>query len=897
MRFCKIIYIVILCFFLSSRGLKAQTGNYLSLNGSTNYMLVQDHDDLDIDAGESYTITCQLKTNTFKNSPLIRKRNGTGIGYELITGSTGNYAVNLRSTTATPGTVASTDLMSAGNWHHFAMVINTSDNTCKVYINGVLQLTSTNAAIGAESFANNIDLYIGHNVSQARYFNGQMDDIRFWSKAMTQAEVQADRTNIVNGSQANLIAAWDFENIIGDEVPDVSGNGHNGKLVGYPLAISFSSVPQNMHFYARDSQDSAAVNIEGKVIVAGIDSVKVDFFRDNNYLKTVSQKVNYSSGTAPFNLSGKIKSELAQYKIIVKTVASNGDISNIVSRDKILCGDAFVIMGQSNSHPTRVGETYTNEFLRSFGIQTANTNYATYNPADTLWGAANADQITGVNYFSGPYSVGVWGLVMMDSLMKKFNVPVCIINGGAGSSDIEENLPLANHLDLTSVYGRMLYRVQKSGLQNSIKGLFWHQGEKNANATFANYPTNFNTLYNAWKTDLPNLSRVYVFQTNLNGCYGAASVNQSKMREFQRTLPDVYPDIKVIPSAGIPGMQDGDGNEIPWCHYGLQGYRVMGEMTFYIIAKDLYGYNYSTNSMPPNIVKAFYSKPDHTQLKLVFDNEDLKWPESLGSHHLKDYFYFDETQYGNIVAVTVKSDTLVFDLAGTTTATTISYLPNRNYNGTTQVFAGPYLTNMINVGALTFHNFPIQNFDVVLPVTWLNIDAEKQRDGVLIKWNVAEEINMNEYHIERSNGYDWEKLGVIKAKSVNSAGNTYQFKDIVPLAGVNYYQIKQLDNDGKYSYSKTVTLNFKLSIAGFSVYPNPVEHKIVINISDEVSEKILLFKIISANGQLLRSEDKDIVNNRIVELTDLQSLPQGIHVLNIESLSGKILQTHKIIKK
>ena len=484
--------------------------------------------------------------------------------------------------------------------------------------------------------------------------------------------------------------------------------------------VSFTSIPKDLQFFAKDENNQSTISVVGSVNSPNIASIKVDFYRNNILRNTVSQNLTYNGSSAPFNLSDIITAELAEYKIVVSTIDNTNATQIIATRDQLLAGDAYVIMGQSNSHPTRAGYTFTNEYLRSFGIQTGNTNYDTYNPADITWGNAQANytgtpgtaDATNPTFFAGPYMAGVWGLQMMEDLKNQFQVPICIINGGAGSSTIEQNLPGPDHFDLTTVYGRTMYRAKQAGLQNNIKAIFWHQGEKNADGTFANYPANFDILYNAWKTDLPGMQKVYIFQTNLNDCYGGASVNQARMREWQRTLPQTKTDVSVFPMAGIPGMQTGDGNEIAFCHYGLQGYKTMGSRVAQVVAKEIYGFNDVDNVLPPNITAAAFNS-DRTQITLTFDNNNLVAQAAIGSYNLKDYFYLDGIS-GSVSSLTINANTVVLNLKATSSAQKISYLSNSLYNDNSSVYAGPYLTNSKNIGALTFSDYPLANA-LVLP--------------------------------------------------------------------------------------------------------------------------------------------------------------------------------------
>ncbi|WP_461791684.1 LamG-like jellyroll fold domain-containing protein [Pedobacter sp.] len=213
---------------------KSQSGYNMVFNGTSNYITVSDHNDLDIAAGENYTVTCWIRTSQWKNMPVFRKRDPSGVGYEMTVGSGGAYAINMRSTTNvnTGSTVASYN-MNLNQWYHLAMVVDVVEQNTKTYVNGVLQGTTYNAGIGTLTFENAVDLTIGRSVDQNRYFVGQMDDIRVWNKAFTPAELISDMTTtVVNSATANLLAAWDFENVVGTSVPDVSGKGRTGTIVG-----------------------------------------------------------------------------------------------------------------------------------------------------------------------------------------------------------------------------------------------------------------------------------------------------------------------------------------------------------------------------------------------------------------------------------------------------------------------------------------------------------------------------------------------------------------------------------------------------------------------------------------------------------------------------------------
>jgi len=76
------------------------------------------------------------------------------------------------------------------NWHHFVGVKD-SDTTCRLYVDGILEDTSTNGALGHEHGADE-SIYIGAKNGNSEEFVGVIDDIMFWNYyALTAADVTA----------------------------------------------------------------------------------------------------------------------------------------------------------------------------------------------------------------------------------------------------------------------------------------------------------------------------------------------------------------------------------------------------------------------------------------------------------------------------------------------------------------------------------------------------------------------------------------------------------------------------------------------------------------------------------------------------------------------------------
>jgi hypothetical protein len=114
-------------------------------------------------------------------------------------------------------------------------------------------------------------------------------------------------------------------------------------------------------------------------------------------------------------------------------------------------------------------------------------------------------------------------------------------------------------------------------------------------------------------------------------------------------------------------------------------------------------------------------------------------------------------------------------------------------------FSGFFVTGLINS---------------VLPVTVRQVTASKTNDGVLVEWQVGNEVNFLHYEVEtRHDGNGFSTVGIVAATNNTS----YNFLHGNPVAGINYYRLKLVDIDGNFSYSRTVSclnddLNYSVRI-------------------------------------------------------------------------------------
>ena len=179
-----------------------------------------------------------------------------------------------------------------------------------------------------------------------------------------------------------------------------------------------------------------------------------------------------------------------------------------------------------------------------------------------------------------------------------------------------------------------------------------------------------------------------------------------------------------------------------------------------------------------------------------------------------------------------------------------------------------------------------------LPITLLNFTAQKNGSAALLQWETATEVNNKYFEIQRSSdAVKFAALGTVQGHGTTSLQQQYSFTDNNPSKGINYYRLKQVDDDGNYSYSKIASADFENITAAFSVYPNPASGK--INVVLPLSVSISVMSIYDMNGK--RVMEKQINANTSSEQFDVSNFAAGIY--HIDLIQGTKKQSIQLIKK
>jgi hypothetical protein len=169
----------------------------------------------------------------------------------------------------------------------------------------------------------------------------------------------------------------------------------------------------------------------------------------------------------------------------------------------------------------------------------------------------------------------------------------------------------------------------------------------------------------------------------------------------------------------------------------------------------------------------------------------------------------------------------------------------------------------------------------VVPVSWLYFRGTNQGKDNLLEWATTSEINTKAFTLERSfTGNTFTNIATLPAQGGST--NVYPYKDagIDKLnSNVFFYRVKQIDNDGKFTYSNIVRLNYNVKeVARAIVYPNPTQNIITITIGDRklIGTMANLFDI---NGRKLETIKIKAESQTI----DLGKYTNGTYIVVLEN--------------
>jgi len=177
------------------------------------------------------------------------------------------------------------------------------------------------------------------------------------------------------------------------------------------------------------------------------------------------------------------------------------------------------------------------------------------------------------------------------------------------------------------------------------------------------------------------------------------------------------------------------------------------------------------------------------------------------------------------------------------------------------------------------------NISAILPVELLEFEVNKYTEtSALLSWETTNERNSLGFEVFRSTtGEHWEKLGFVASPENANTGHRYTFVDESPISGENYYRLKQLDHDGKESFSPVRYLNFDGEVSlSISLIPNPHSEQFTLRLRGAEASTTAQLQLVDALGRIVWEAEEGLQQGSLSRRVETQHLQKGFYLLKIQ---------------
>jgi hypothetical protein len=183
----------------------------------------------------------------------------------------------------------------------------------------------------------------------------------------------------------------------------------------------------------------------------------------------------------------------------------------------------------------------------------------------------------------------------------------------------------------------------------------------------------------------------------------------------------------------------------------------------------------------------------------------------------------------------------------------------------------------------------------ILPVEMTSFSGTAEEFGDLLNWTTAAEIN-NDYFIVRTSkdGINFNEIAMVDGSGTSNITNNYSYIHQDAPIGINYYQIEQVDFNGFKKASEVIKVHRNEAVeAIINIYPNPTQDNAFFEYYSKIDRNIK-YRLLDCIGNVIESKSTFIQEGTSIFPIELEQLPTGIYLLEIESTDK--VNSFKIIK-
>jgi len=774
------------------------------------------------------------------------------------------------------------NVIEPNKWYHIAFCYDPNSTgahkTC--YINGKYE--NLNVANGDTSSAiqtSVANFLIGNRNAASYYFKGKIDEVRIWNTIRSQDEIKTNMYKELTGDETGLVAYYKMSNGTGTTLTDNQTSGTNtGTLTNGPVWVASGCFAGSRNTLTFDGTDDY-----------------VDFTNDppyNNSAITLEAWIKSTSSLTEreiFSWSDPNAIEFRMNEGKLQFGISTGDWDAITSETNINTGNWTHVAAVKDGSTINL---YINGIKDKTGIINLTPTGNVFRISDFYNG--------GRSYFFPEQidEVRIWNTARTESQIRE-NMMKNLVGNEPG---------LVAYYRFDEYSGTTLYDLTNNGYNGTLTNMgatptwatstafnTWIGGESNNWATAAN-----------WSNGVPSATdNVGLYKWDLNSITTYDVLNNSDFTTnslfisstSNPTLPTTF---TVNGSFVIEKNIDITGKTITLGSSGYLSegnYRLYGTSGTISTTRTLGTLATSTNvgglgleiKSTSDLGNTTITRGMATQSTGGLSNPISRYYDvtSVGGGTRDIVFHYNEAEMTG-------SESSLSLFNSTNSGTNWSLLSN-NRNTT---------NNTVSVTGLnSFSIFTLADEGSPLPVELQSLSATIKNNKVLITWQTATEINNYGFEIERAQVVEgktgeYNKIGFVQGHGNSNTIIDYTFTDAEVKYGKYSYRLKQIDNDGKYNYSKSIEAEIN-NITNYSLsqnYPNPFNPSTTISyeIPKTTNVSIKVYNILGKEIATLVNEKQETGIYK-VEFNG-SNLSSGIYYYKLETEGFSQVKKMTLIK-
>ncbi|MEM7035919.1 MAG: M36 family metallopeptidase, partial [Bacteroidota bacterium] len=200
-------------------------------------------------------------------------------------------------------------------------------------------------------------------------------------------------------------------------------------------------------------------------------------------------------------------------------------------------------------------------------------------------------------------------------------------------------------------------------------------------------------------------------------------------------------------------------------------------------------------------------------------------------------------------------------------------------------------------GSANSRNDGSQAFDLppgcsFFPVEWLGITATPLEKEIQVQWGVSSELDNRGFEVQRriAGEEEFETISYVDSRGNSTFERSYDILDGDVQPNIDYiYRVKQIDQNGEFSFSLTATARLESGLANVNMFPNPTNGQLNIEFSQLPGTDVEVHVMNLLGQEMHVARFAQELTNKPLSM-DVSDLPAGTYMVKIVVADESVIQ-------